>query len=112
VLFAEGTYVAVAALALVVAVDLDAFTDVEMTPDFAVAFVVVVTMAAAGLWTILQYASDVYLGTALLGDQTAVMWHLVVATVIGLVAGVAFELYVRRVSPGHALTSDRRGDPR
>ncbi|WP_459191448.1 hypothetical protein [Halosimplex sp. J119] len=98
-----AAYVVVAALALLLAVELDAFTDVEMTPDFAVAFVVVLTMAAAGLWVVLRYASDVALGTDLLPGETAVMWELILATAVGVVAGVVFELYVRRVSPGHGI---------
>lgn len=98
-----STYLVVAALALVIAVELDAFTDVRMTSGFAVGSVVVVTMGVAALWTIAQYASDVFLDTALLVSQRAVMWDLVGATAIGLVAGVFFELYFRRVSPGHSM---------
>lgn len=102
-------YVAVAALALLVAAELDAFTAVEMTPSFAVAFVVVVTMAAAGLWTVARYAADAALGTSWLGDQNAVMWDLVAATGVGVVAGVVFEWYVRRRSPGHDVAREPRG---
>lgn len=96
-------YVAVAALALVVAVELDAFTGVELSPRFAVGFVVIVTMAVAGLWTIARYASDQYAGTTFLASEQALMWDLVGATAVGLAAGVVFELYVRRVSPGHRV---------
>jgi hypothetical protein len=106
----SGTYLAIAALALVVAVELDAFTQVEMTPDFAVAFVVVVTMAVAGLWAIAQFVSDAYLGTSLLTNQTALMWDLIGATVVGLVAGLVFELYFRRISPGHGLSREPWGE--
>ncbi|WP_415382223.1 hypothetical protein [Halosimplex sp. TS25] len=99
----RAAYVVVAALALVVAVELDAFTDVEMTPDFAVGFVVVLTMAVAGLWVVVRYAYDAAFGTDLLPDQTPLMWELILATAIGVVAGVVFEVYVRRVSPGHGI---------
>lgn len=105
----SAAYVAVAAVALVVAVELDAFTTVEMTPDFAVVFVVVVTMAVAGVWTVAQYAADVLLGTAFLGDQTALMWQLLRATGVGIVAGIAFELYFRRLGPGRTLARERWG---
>ena len=101
-------YAALATLALVVAVELDAFTAVEMTPAFAVAFVVIVTMAVAGLWTVVRFAADVYLGTSLIAGENAAMWDLVAATGVGLLAGLAFELYVRRHSPGHRLAHDRR----
>jgi len=94
-------YLPVATLALVVAVELDAFTDVRMTPDFAVGFVVAVTMAVGALWVIARYASDAYLGTSLLTTQSAVMWDLIFATGVGIAAGLVFELYFRRLSPGH-----------
>lgn len=104
-----AAYLAVATLALAVAVELDAFTAVEMTPDFAVAFVIIVTMAVAAIWTIAQYASDVLLGTSLLIDNATLMWDLVRATGIGVIAGIVFELYFRRISPGHArLWATRR----
>lgn len=109
VLVGPMTYLSVAAMALVVAVEIDAFTDVEMTPGFAVAFVVVVTMAVAGLWTVARYFSDVYLGTTLIVDQNSVMWDLVAATAVGVGAGIVFELYFRRVSPSTRLGHERWG---
>lgn len=101
VVVGPAAYVAVAALALVVGVELDAFTPIEMPPRFAVAFVVVVTMAVAGLWAIVRFIADRTLGTSLLVDQAMLMWDLILASGIGVVAGIVFELYVRRVSPGH-----------
>lgn len=58
-----GTYVSVAALALVVAVELDVFTTVRMTNGFAAFFTVIVTMAASGVWAVVQWLSDLLLGT-------------------------------------------------
>jgi hypothetical protein len=58
-----ATYLSVAAVALVVAVELDVFTPVRMTDWFAVLFVVVATLAAAGAWAVVQWASDMLLGT-------------------------------------------------
>jgi hypothetical protein len=58
-----ATYLSVAALALVVAVELDVFTAVRMTDGFAAFFTVVVTMAAAGVWAVVQWLSDLLLGT-------------------------------------------------
>jgi tetrahydromethanopterin S-methyltransferase subunit F len=98
------TYLTVAGMALVIAVELDAFTAVEMTPTFAVVFVVIVTMAVAGLWTIAQYVSDIYLGTRFLGDQNSLMWDLVAVTAVGFAAGVLFEMYFRRLSPRRDIT--------
>ncbi|MFB6129966.1 MAG: hypothetical protein ABEJ28_03990 [Salinigranum sp.] len=101
------TYVAVAAVALIVAVELDVFSPVRMNYSFAVLFVVVTTMAAAGVWAIVKWLSDVYLGTAFMLDgrpervvEAALMWDFVAATLAGVGAGVVFELYFRRRAHG------------
>lgn len=97
-------YLSVAALALVVAVELHTFTPVEMSDRFAVLFVVVGTLATAGVWAVVRWLSDVYLGTTLLltpGVAEAVverrlMFEFVYSTLAGAMAGVVFELYFRR----------------
>jgi len=98
-----STYLAVAAIALIVAVELDVFTPVRMNHSFAVFFVVIATMAAAGVWAVVQWLSDLYLGTRLLLNgrpehvvEAGLMWDFVAATVAGLVAGLLFEYYFRR----------------
>jgi len=99
-----ATYLSLAALALLVAVNLHLYTAVEMSVGFAVLFVVVTTLAAAGVWAVVRWVSDLYLGTELLLDpglerdeiEKQLMWEFVGATVAGLVAGVVFEAYVRR----------------
>lgn len=88
-----ATYLSVAAVALLVAVELDAFTSVEMTAGFAVGFVVVTTMATAGTWAVVQWYADRFLGTGFLTTPDALMWDLVFASAMGVVAGVVFELY-------------------
>ncbi|NHN46062.1 hypothetical protein G9464_00425 [Halostella sp. JP-L12] len=101
-------YAAVTTLALLFAVELDVFTEVEMTAHFAVAFVVVTTLAVAGGWTVVRYFSDVYLGTAFFADVPDMMWDLVTAAAVGLVAGGVFELYFRRHSPAAEIARDGR----
>ncbi|WP_416840964.1 hypothetical protein [Haloferax sp. DFSO52] len=98
-----STYLAVAAIALIIAVELDVFTPVRMNHSFAVFFVVIATMAAAGVWAVVQWLSDIYLGTALLLNgrpeaviETTMMWDFVAATFAGLLAGLLFEYYFRR----------------
>jgi hypothetical protein len=91
-----ATYLAVAALALLVAVEIHTFSEAEMTARFAVGFVVVATMAIAGAWAIAQVASDWLLGTTFVAGKADLMWGLVLATVVGLAAGALFELYFRR----------------
>jgi hypothetical protein len=92
-------------MALMLAVQLDLFTPVRMNDRFAVLFVVVATTAAAGIWALSQWLSDIYLGTGFLlgrGDphavETALMWDFVAATIAGVVSGVLFEFYFRRLS--------------
>ena len=97
------TFVAVAAAALLIAVELDVFTAVKMNHRFAVVFVVVTTMAASGIWAVVRWLSDVLVGTRFLYDgrpehviEAALMWDFVAATVAGVFAGVLFEYYFRR----------------
>lgn len=109
-----ATYLSIAALALLIAVNLHTFTDVEMSVGFAVLFVVVATLGAAGLWAVLRWLSDVYLSTELLlvPDENGVvdrelieerlMWEFVASGVAGLVAGLFFEGYIRRRSSSDA----------
>lgn len=96
------TYLSVAALALLVAVEIEVFSSAEMPSWFAVLFVVLTTLAAAGVWGILQYVSDVTLGTTFVPGQTELMWDLVAATAFGVGAGVAFELYFRETDSASA----------
>lgn len=105
-----AAYVSVAALALVVAVELDLLTAVEMDYRFAVAFVVAATMATAGVWAVVRYGSDLYLGTTLLlppggvdapadaleAAEHSLMLEFVASFVAGVVAGGVFEFYFRR----------------
>lgn len=106
-----AAYLSVAAVALVVAVELDVFTRVRMTTWFAVFFVGIVTMAAAGAWAVVQWLSDIYLGTTLVfpapppvseaveeAAHQALMWDFVAATIAGLLAGVVFAIYFRRLA--------------
>ncbi len=98
------TYVAVATIALVVALELHLFTPVLMTPRFAVLFVVVTTMGVAGVWAVGRWLADLYLGTQLLLDPTLtdaeiesrLMWEFVYSATAGAVAGLVFEWGFRR----------------
>lgn len=99
-----ATYLSVSAVALVLAVELHVFTPVRMNHTFAVVFVVVATMAAAGIWAVVRWLSDIYLGTSLLvlpgqtlhEAEEALMWEFVFSTVAGVAAGVVFDRYFRR----------------
>jgi hypothetical protein len=106
---ALATYLAVAAVALIVAVHLHVFTPVEMNAAFAVFFVAVATMAAAGVWAVVRFALDTLLGTAFLlrpGVEEAVvernlMFEFVYSTIAGVGAGLVFDRYFRRRRARH-----------
>lgn len=102
----EGTvaglaaYAAIAAVALVVVAEIDAFTPVRTNRGFAVALVVMTTMSTAGAWELAKWSYDLAAGTSLVESNAAVMWRLVAATGAGLVAGAVFDLYLRRSGDG------------
>lgn len=100
VLAQVATYLSVATLALLVSVDLNALLDVEMSRGFAVAFVISTTMALAGLWTVVRFASDAYAGTGFLAGEDAVMWDLVVSTATGVGGGLLFAAYLHGAPAG------------
>jgi hypothetical protein len=118
-----ATYLAVAAVALMIAVELHAFTSVEMNYGFAVLFVVVTTLAAAGVWAVSRWLIDVQFGTALIESEEALMWEFVASTVAGLGAGAVFRLYFgrgayseripeRSLAEGERVDGSSSGDPR
>ena len=90
-------YFVVAGIALLTAVEIDAFTSVEMSRRFAVVFAVLATLAVQGLWVIAQYYSDLWLDTAFLQTQRELQVDIVVVTAVGLVMGAVFEWYFERV---------------
>nr|WP_272931458.1 hypothetical protein [Halobacterium noricense] len=103
-----ATYVGVAALALVVAVELDVFTRVRFANWFSVVFVVVATMATAGFLAVLGWLSDLALGTTFVlptppltpaeehAAVTALVQDFAAATVAGVLAAAVFVWYFRR----------------
>ncbi|MBZ6493686.1 hypothetical protein [Natrinema longum] len=95
-----AVYVAVAAVALVVSVEIDRFTAVRMNHAFAVALVVLTTLAVAGAWNVAQWVADVTFGTDYILDgrsqdaaNRALMIDFAYAAVAGLFAGVVFGRY-------------------
>lgn len=98
-------YFVIVALALIVVIELDAFTPVEMTRRFAVAFAALMTLAVQGVWTIAQYYSDLWLGTAFLHSQRELQLDIVIVTAIGITMGVVFEWYFEKVEHVGSHTS-------
>ena len=91
-----ATYFAMAALALIIAVELQVFTSVEFNHAFSIMFTVTATLAVAGLWAIMRYNLDIHTGTAFLTTNEDLMYEFINATAAGLLAGVVFDLYFTR----------------
>jgi peptidoglycan biosynthesis protein MviN/MurJ (putative lipid II flippase) len=91
-----ATYLAIAAFALIITVELQMFTTLRVTHWFAVVFVVLTTMATAAAWTVLRWNADRLLGTGFLTTNDALMMEWIYVTLAGLVAGVLFDAYFRR----------------
>lgn len=92
------TYLAVAGVALVVAVEIHTFTPVSFTIGFAILLTVVATMATAGVWGLLRAGADWYLGMNTMPGNKDLNWEFVYSIVAGAGAGVVFEYYFRRES--------------
>lgn len=108
-----ASYLAVAALALIVAVELHVFTDVEMSPGFAAGFVVIATMATAGLWALARWVADIYFRTGFLATEETLMWEFVASTAAGVFGGAVFAWYVeRKANPASSEHGRERGKPR
>lgn len=90
-------YVAVSSVALAAVVELDSFTDVEMSRRFSVLFGVMTTIAFQSWWTIAGYYSDQWLGTSYVLSQAELQWDLVAVTVVSLIMGTLFLWYFERI---------------
>lgn len=92
-------YLAIVTLALVLTVELDVFTSVNLSRRFVVAFAVLSTLAVQALWTVVQFYSDRWLGSDLLHSQVELQWDIVAVTVVAAVVGTVFVWYFERFSP-------------
>lgn len=90
-----GYYLSVAALALLVVVELHMFTELELTHWFAVVLVVQTTLAAVAASTMLRFAMDVHLGTNFLSTNEALMDEWVSVTLAGVIGGLLFDAYFK-----------------
>lgn len=110
-----ATYLAVAAIALIVVVDLHRYTSVRMTPPFVVALVLITTLATSAVWNVALWITDHLVGTTyLVGDRSAdaanaaMMFDFLFAAIAGAVAGLLFLAYLHRID---GLPRDRRVPP-
>lgn len=101
-------YIVIAAFGLILTVELDAFTSVEMTHWFAVPFVLIATLAIAGIWAVSQWLADIALGTQFIRNSNTVMWGFVFAAVAGGSSGILFELYFRQFAPSQVRVPQKK----
>jgi hypothetical protein len=91
-----ATYLSLAAVALLVIVELHTFTSLSVTSWFAVALVVLTTLSAEAAWTVFRWNADNLLGTSFLLDNETLMIEWLYVALAGVAAGVLFDGYFRR----------------
>lgn len=91
-----ATYLSIAALALIVTVEVHVLSHASVTRWFAVGFVSFATLAVAGAWAIVRWNLDAFLGTALLTTNEDLMVEFLSVLLAGGAAGILFDLYFRR----------------
>ncbi|MDG5776800.1 hypothetical protein VB773_22850 [Haloarculaceae archaeon H-GB2-1] len=82
-----ASFVVITLLAVLVVAEVVAFTPVEMSVRFAVAFAVLTALAVEAVWAVGQYYSDLWWETTFLQSQTELQWDFVLVTVVALVIG-------------------------
>lgn len=92
-------YVVIGTIALMIVVELDIYTEVELSRRFAVVFATMMTMSFQAFWIIAQYYSDRWLGTEFLWSQTELQWDIVYVTAVGIALGILAEWYFARFEP-------------
>jgi hypothetical protein len=95
-----ATYTAIAVLALMTAVNLNALTEVELSRRMGVLFVVTTTMGLSGLWVMLVGLGDMFLGTNHVAGMGELNREFVASVLTGLVGGAVFERYFHHVERG------------
>lgn len=88
--------VGIATLALLAVAALQLTTDLRMTPNVAVGFVVVATLAFTGFWAVGSAASAQFLGTPFLETNDELMFVFTAALLASLLAGGVFRWSFRR----------------
>lgn len=86
----------IAALAILVVSALQMTTTVRMTPNFAIGFVVLATLATAGFWALGSAASARYLGTNFIETNDELMLIFTSSLVASLFSALLFRWYFGR----------------
>ncbi|HDP97146.1 MAG TPA: hypothetical protein ENN25_05590 [Euryarchaeota archaeon] len=75
--------------------ELMAFTSLKMNRAFAVIFVTVFCLSTSAIWSVFEYLSDLFMGTALIESNYAVMMRFIYSFIGGILMGVFFDIYLR-----------------
>lgn len=103
-------YLAIAAVGLVIVVELHSFTSIRMSPGFAIVLVVAATMAASATWELLEWYASMVLDRSYETTNDDLMVEFIYATLAGLGAGVTFWIYFRRVVLTDRIPEDLRDE--
>ncbi len=90
------SYLAIAAVGLVIVVELDSFTSIQMSPGFAIVLVVASTMAASAIWAMLEWYVAIALDRSFELTNDELMIEFIYAVFAGFVGGIIFRTYFRR----------------
>lgn len=101
-----AVFLTIVAVALVIVIQLQVFTAVELTGRFAIFFAVLVTMALEAVWIMAQSASDTFLGTRLIESQAQLQWQMVYVTAIALLVGILYRVLEGEIRLRGAMTAE------
>ena len=93
-----------ATIGFLLTVELQMYTNVRMNRPFAVFFVVMFALGAAGFWEIGEYIDDRVFGTSYLTSNSQVMETLLWVMIGGILMGFVYDLYLR-VMPKERLAT-------
>lgn len=91
-----STYISIAAVALLLAVELHIFTEIKLSHGFAIGLTVISTLAIGGIWSIIRFILDTQFGTGFLTTNEALMKEYISVLTAGIFAGLLFDSYFRR----------------
>ncbi|PSQ66209.1 MAG: hypothetical protein BRD24_04275 [Halobacteriales archaeon SW_9_67_24] len=95
-----ATFLGIVGLSVLIVVEFHVFSPMAMPSWFAAVLVVLLTMATAGVWSIVQFAADAALGTTLIEGKTALMWDMVIATGVSVLGSPLLARYFERQVDG------------
>jgi hypothetical protein len=93
-----------ATVGFLLTVELQLYTDVRMNRPFAVFFVFMFTVAAAGFWKVSEYVGGLVTGDPIVGGNADVMTFFLWTLAGGLLMGVVYDLYIKAMSDSRRRT--------